>query len=96
MANFNTKKEMAEALARRKNISKVKAKEMVEDVVGVIEEMILDETHDGLDIYGMFRIEVKGVPETIRRNPKDGSTVVSPAHNRPVAKISSSLKKKVK
>lgn len=96
MTNFNTKKEMIESLATKKEISKVKAKEMIEDVLGVMEDMIMDETHDGLDIYGLVRFEVKEVPERMARNPMDGSTVVVHSHNRISTKISSRLKKAVR
>lgn len=96
MATFNTKKEMIEALATKKGISKVKAKEMIEDVIGVIEDMIMDETHDGLDIYGIARFEVKEVAEKTARNPRDGSTVVVPRHNQIKAKMSSKIKKAVR
>lgn len=96
MATFNTKKEMVETLATKKEISKVKAKEMIEDVLGVMEELIMDETHDGLDVYGLVKFEVKEVPERIARNPRDGSEVIVEKHNQIKAKISGSIKKKVK
>lgn len=96
MSNFNTKKEMIEALATKKEISKVKAKEMIEDVLGVMEDMIMDETHDGLDVYGLVRFEVKEVSEKMARNPKTGETIIVPAHNKISAKMSSKVKKAVR
>lgn len=94
--NFNTKKEMIELLAEKREISKVKAKEMVEDVLEVMEELIKDETHDGLDVYGMFRAEVTEVPEKERRNPSNGTTFMAKAHNAIKFKASSRLKNLIK
>lgn len=94
--NFNTKKEMVEALATKKNISKAKAKEMIEDVLGVMEELIMDETHDGLDVYGLVKFEVKEIAEKTARNPKTSETVIVPAHNQIKAKMSSKIKKAVR
>lgn len=96
MATFNTKKEMIEALATKKGISKVKAKEMVEDVIGVMEDLIMDETKDGLDIYGLVRFEVKEVPERMARNPRTSEIIKIDSHNKISAKISSKLKKAVR
>lgn len=96
MATFNTKKEMVETLATKKGISKVKAKEMVEDVLGVMEDMIMDETHDGLDVYGLVRFEVKEVPERMARNPRTSESIKIDSHNKISAKISSRLKKAVR
>lgn len=96
MATFNTKKEMIEALATKKGISKVKAKETIEDVLGVIEDMIMDETKDGLDIYGLVKFEVKEVAEKTARNPKTSETIIVPRHNQIKAKMSSKIKKAVR
>lgn len=96
MATFNTKKEMIEALAVKKDISKVKAKEMIEDVLGVMEDMIMDETKDGLDVYGLVRFEVKEVPERMARNPKTSETIKIDSHHKISAKISSRMKKAVR
>lgn len=96
MATFNTKKEMIEALATKKSISKVKSKEMIEDVLSVMEDMIMDETKDGLDIYGLVRFEVKEVPQKMARNPKTGETFMADAHNQIKAKMSSKIKKAVR
>lgn len=96
MATFNTKKEMIETLATKKGISKVKAKEMIEDVLGVMEDMIMDEMHDGLDVYGLARFEVKTVAEKTARNPKTGESIVVPKHNQIRAKVSSKIKKAVR
>lgn len=96
MNTFNTKKEMIELLATKKEISKVKAKEMVEDVIGVMEELIMDEDHAGLDIYGLVRFEVKPVLEKTARNPQTGETIVVPAHNQIKAKMSQKIKKAVR
>ena len=90
--NFNTKKEMIKTLAAKKEISKVKAKEMIEDVIGVMEELVLDKTHDGLDIYGFMKIPVKEVPERKARNPQDGTEVIVPAHYSPKPKMSKRIK----
>lgn len=96
MATFNTKKEMIEALAVKKDISKVKAKEMIEDVLDVMEDMIMDETKDGLDVYGLVRFEVKEVAEKTARNPKTGETIIVPSHSQIKAKMSSKIKKAVR
>lgn len=96
MNTFNTKKEMIELLATKKEISKVKAKEMVEDVIGVMEELIMDEDHAGLDIYGLVKFEVKEVPERMARNPKTSETIKIDSHNKISAKISSRMKKAVR
>lgn len=89
---YNTKKEMIETLAKKRGISKVKSKEMIEDVIGVMEELILDKTHDGLDIYGFMKIPVKEVPERKARNPRDGSEVIVPTHYSPKPKMSKRIK----
>lgn len=93
---YNTKKEMIEKVAEKRNISKVKAKEIVEDVISVMEELIMDETHDGLDVYGLVRFEVKEVPERMARNPKTSETIKIDSHNKISAKISSRMKKAVR
>ncbi len=93
---YNTKKEMIEKVAEKRNISKVKAKEIVEDVISVMEELIMDETHDGLDVYGLVRFEVKEVAEKTARNPQTSETVIVPAHNQIKAKISSKIKKAIR
>ena len=92
MATFNTKKEMIEKVAEKRSISKVKAKEMVEDILEVVEELIMDETHDGLDIYGFGKIEIVEVPEKIGRNPKTGESITIPKHYKPKAKLSKRIK----
>lgn len=96
MATFNTKKEMIEKVAEKRNISKVKAKEIVEDVLGVMEDLIMDETKDGLDVYGLVKFEVKEVPQKMARNPKTGETFMADAHNQIKAKMSSKIKKAVR
>lgn len=95
MATFNTKKEMVEALATKKGISKVKSKEMIEDVLSVMEELIMDDTKDGLDVYGFFRAEVKEVPAKERRNPSTGETFTKEAHCTIKFKPSSRIKKAI-
>ena len=96
MATFNTKKEMIEKVAEKRSISKVKAKEMVEDILEVVEELIMDETHDGLDIYGLVKFEVKEVAEKTARNPKTSETIIVPRHNQIKAKMSSKIKKAIR
>ena len=101
MANFNKTTDLVEMVATKltteeKKCSKVKAKEVVDTVLESMKDLILDETHDGLDIYGFTKWEVKEVEEKICRNPKDGSDVVVPAHNQIKAKISKSVKDAVR
>lgn len=92
---FNTKKEMVETLSKNKGISKVKAKEIIEDVLLVMEELIMDETHDGLDVHGLFKAEVKEIPDRERRNPKDGTVFIKKAHSSIKFKASSRIKKMI-
>lgn len=95
MATFNTKKEMIEKVAEKRSISKIKAKEIVEDVLGVMEDLIKDTTKDGLDVYGLFRAEVTQVPERERRNPSTGETFIKEAHYAIKFKASSRIKKAI-
>ena len=93
---FNTKKEMIETLATKKGFSKAKAKEMIEDVLEVMEELIMDEAHDGLDIYGLVKFEVKEIPSRERRNPSTGEIFIAESCNQIKARMSSRIKKAIK
>ena len=101
MANFNKTTDLVEMVATKltteeKKCSKVKAKEVVDTVLESMKDLILDEAHDGLDIYGFTKWEVKEVEEKQARNPQTGEMITVPAHNVIKAKISASVKNAIR
>lgn len=101
MANFNKTTDLVEMVSTKltteeKKCSKVKAKEVVDTVLESMKDLILDETHDGLDIYGFTKWEVTAVEERQGRNPQTGESIIIPSHNQLKTKASSVLKSAVR
>lgn len=102
MANFNKKIDLVELVAERmadaegKKVSKKRAEEIVETVLASMKDLIIDEEHDGLDIYGFVRFVVSTVKEKETRNPRTGSSQITPEHRQVRAKFSSVLKEAVR
>lgn len=96
MANLYKKEDLVAKVAEKMGTPKTKAKETVETVIDAMVDLILDETHDGLDIFGFTKWVVSEVPERTARNPRTSEPIVVEAHNRVSAKISSNLKKAVR
>lgn len=90
--NFNKTEDLVLKVAELGNTTKTKAKESVDVVIDAIIELIKDETHDGLQIYGFETWEVKEKKAREYRNPQNGEPVLKNAENF----VSSKLAKKIK
>ncbi len=96
MANLYKKEDLVARVAEKMGTPKTKAKETVETVIDAVKELIVDETHDGVDVFGFAKFEVRQVPERIGRNPKTSETITIPAHDQLKCKLSSAMKNLVK
>lgn len=96
MANLNKTVDLVAKVAEKMGTPKTKAKEVVDTVVESMVDLILDETHDGLDIFRFTRWEKVQVPERECRNPQTGDTIISKAHKKVTPKASKRLKDAVR
>lgn len=87
------KKEMIEKLASFVEVgTKTEAKRIIDCYEKLIIELLGDGEIDEISETGFLKYSVVPVPEREHRNPTNGETVLTPAHNRLVVKPSKTLK----
>ncbi|MFA4845639.1 MAG: HU family DNA-binding protein [Patescibacteria group bacterium] len=86
--------DLKEGLAETAGMTKKKAGECVDLILGSIEHAIVKE--DGVMIQGLFSAQVMATKARKGVNPSNGEKIDIPAGKRVAVKVSSALKKKVK
>lgn len=94
--DFNKTEDLILKFAEIKGIKESEARKDVKTLIQIMQDLILDVEHDGLDIYGFTRWEISEIPERERFNPKTLKKFISPKHFVVKPKVSTKLKKLVK
>lgn len=88
------KTEMINAYAERYETSKVFAKEVVNNMIELMQDAVIND--GGFDFYGFMKVEKAVQPARERVNPTTGIKFMSPEKFVPKAKFSSRFKEAVK
>lgn len=88
-----TKSNIIESIADMQDLSKARAKELVDSVFETIADALNEGVEVAIDKFGKFNIKDK--PERSARNPKTGETITVAARTAVAFKPSVTLKKSV-
>ena len=87
-----TKKDLVSKVAENLEISKVKAKDIVDGVFTSIDDLLKDDAEDGLNLNGFLKLQVVTKPARTCINPKTMEKVEVPEKDVLVAKLSKKYK----
>lgn len=72
------KSDLVVKVSENLGVSKKEAEEkVVEGFIKALEDLLMDETEDGIDIYNFAEFKVVDVPSRQARNPRTGETITT-------------------